>query len=235
MRIAAFSLAVALALSFLATRALAAEMVVIESNAPSLREGTVVDSTKEVTVPAGAKITLMAASGEKTKIEGPFTGKPPASAKAGDPRLMTAVARLFDPQAKDTTALGAFRGRKGASLVGPDAIDAVRGGNFCVLQNMQPRLRRGLPGQMPEWGKLTAIKEGVDGDVAWAAGMTLADWPAAVPIAEGARYMLSRARAQPVRIVLHVEPKGLSLAARLEWMLERGCREQAVLLVDQLP
>ncbi len=234
MRIAGFGLGIALALS-IAAPARAAELVVIESDAPALQEGSLVDTGRDISVPAGARVTLMAASGEKVRIDGPFAGKPPASAKAGDPRLLVAVARLLDPGAKDTTALGAFRGRRGSSLVGPDTIDAVRGGHFCVLQDMAPRLRRGVPATTPEWGRLTAIREGVDGEVAWSGGMTVADWPRAVPIVEGGRYMLARAHGNPVRIVLHVEPKGHALAARLEWMLDKGCREQAVLMLDQLP
>lgn len=227
--------AIAFALLFLAGRVAAAELVVLESNAPALPEGTVLDSGRDLSVPEGAKVTLMAASGEKTRIEGPFAGKPPAPGKPGDRRLIAAVARLLDPQARDTTALGAFRGRRGTSLLGPDTIDAVRGGPFCVLQDMPPRFRRGVPATEPEWGRLSAIKEGVDGEVAWSGGMTLADWPKAVPISEGGRYMLARARGNPVRIVLHVEAKGLGLAQRLEWMLDKGCREQAVLMLDRLP
>jgi hypothetical protein len=215
--------------------AAAAELVVLDSTAPAIQKGSVVDSAAEISLPPGSKVTLMAATGEKVRLTGPFNGKIPASAKAGDPKLVTAVARLLDPQAKDTTALGAFRGAKAPTTPAHDAIDVARGGNFCVLQNTKVKLRRNAPAASPEWGKLTAIKEGTEAEVSWPADVTMADWPAAVPVNDGGRYMLARSKAQPVRVVLHVEPKGLQLAGRLEWMQQRGCKDQALALLEQLP
>jgi hypothetical protein len=231
-----FSLAIAMALSLpMAAAAIAAELVVIDSNAPDLKKGSVVDSAAEISLPAGTRATLMSASGEKVRLTGPFSGKVPASAKAGDPKLVTAVARLLDPQAKDTTALGAFRGAKAVSTPAPDAIDAAKGGNFCVLQNTKVKLRRGTPPATADWGKLTAIKEGTEAEVTWAADVATADWPSQIPISDGGRYMLARSKSQPVRVVLYLEPKGLQLAGRLEWMQERGCKEQALALLEQMP
>jgi len=204
----------------------AAELVVIESTAPDLKEGAVVDSTKEIKLPAGAKVTLLTAAGDPVHLDGPFAGKVPAGSKPGDPSLVGAVSRLLNPAGKDTSTVGAVRGITATAAPDPGAVDSAQGGEYCVLRNVPVRLRRG-PSGSAEWARLTATKGGDTGEIAWAAGSTLAEWPAAVPQADGARYTLSRVRGQPAHITLHIEPAGLNLAQRLGWMQKQGCTEQA--------
>ena len=62
---------VAAFLPFSATTALAADLVVLESNVASLAPGSVVPASQSVTLSGGAKIVMIAADGPTRSVSGP--------------------------------------------------------------------------------------------------------------------------------------------------------------------
>ena len=76
----------------LAQGAFAGQLIVIDSTAPELMPGQVVDGSKVLGIAAGARVTLIAEDGRVTTLKGPFSGRPGAGPGAG-PRPRTSGQR----------------------------------------------------------------------------------------------------------------------------------------------
>ena len=84
--------------------------------------------------------------------------------------------------------------------------------------------------------KLTHKESRASADLEWPAGAATIGWPAAVPIENGADYLL-RPKAMLVarKMTLHLVPGDLpSDAHRAAWMAEAGCTSQAMILISQM-
>lgn len=75
----------------------AADLVVINSNAPGIAKGAVIDDAKPISVPAGSRVSLVSATGAVVTINGPFDGPPSqrAGGGGGDGRLVASLATLL--------------------------------------------------------------------------------------------------------------------------------------------
>jgi hypothetical protein len=86
-----------------------ADMVVLGSTAPAIAVGTVIQAGAQLTIPAGATVTLLAADGTQQTVAGPggtVGGRPPAPSEAG---VLGTLAALLDGQDGETR-LGGGRG-----------------------------------------------------------------------------------------------------------------------------
>ncbi len=96
------------ALAMLAGGAVAADYVILESDAAGIEPGIVVDGGADIVVPAGAHIVLIDPAGETRVVAGPYSGMV-ANAR-GSQNSASAIDRLTTQRGKDTKVLGAVRG-----------------------------------------------------------------------------------------------------------------------------
>jgi hypothetical protein len=224
-RIAAF----ALLLAAVALPAAARPLVVIVSTSDALPPGKIIDSDTPVTLPQDTRVTLVGPDGKNLEMQGPYSGKPALGAvsKADDPTLVSRLSRLFETTV-DSAMPGGVRGAAEAPPPGPWSIDIDHGGTYCVAGIETIRLWRRHAGN-----SLKAAVRPADADhpvtLSWSADDVEVPWPADLPPAAEAKYLVRRAGASlPTVIVLRRVPAGLpNDAERAAWMGEHGCAPQA--------
>ncbi|MEE8141224.1 MAG: hypothetical protein V3T66_09980, partial [Alphaproteobacteria bacterium] len=62
----------------IAQGAFAGQLIVIDSTAPDLVRGQILDGSKPLGLAAGTRVTLVAEDGQVTTLKGPFSGRPGA-------------------------------------------------------------------------------------------------------------------------------------------------------------
>ncbi len=89
----------------MAQGAFAGQLIVIDSTAPELVPGQVVDGSKVLGVAAGARVTLIAEDGQVTTLKGPFTGRPGAGPGVpGGSGLIGSLSRCARPSRERSAA-----------------------------------------------------------------------------------------------------------------------------------
>ncbi len=223
----------ALALAFLmvAAQSAHADMVVVRTNGGPLKPGQTVATGATITLPAGVTATLVGQDGKTLTLNGPYSGTPsPASAAAGDPKVVTALSRLLIASAADSSALGVTRG---TAIRDPYAIELV-GGTHCQVPSKQPYFVRG-----DTTGPFQIVITAATGDestVNWTPGSARASWPDTLRFDAGT-YLLRRPdRPDPVRLsVRRVPQSAQEPAAAAAWMADHGCSNQALALLKAMP
>ncbi|MEL7462891.1 MAG: hypothetical protein AAFN79_02425 [Pseudomonadota bacterium] len=98
----------AAALSGFAFATQASDVVILDSTAPALESGALVDEDAEVSIPAGAVVTVILPSGDTKVIDGPYSG----ALGATDAVESAGLAELTTARGGDTKVLGAVRAPK---------------------------------------------------------------------------------------------------------------------------
>jgi hypothetical protein len=226
-----------LAVLFAAAVAGAGEVVVIESNAPGLSPGVVVDGSKPLELAPGTAVTLVTGDGRVKSIKGPFSGVPFAGEESapGGSALIRSLSRLISGKSPKTGELGMMRGER---LVGrPDAwsIDVIRSGAHCVTDRLHALLWRPisvkaetLTIRRQPWGERVSVD--------WPAGTNSLIWPKALPLEHGGQYLVKlSSRISGTKLVVYVVPANLPTDAHLAaWMADLGCKEQALALIAEM-
>ena len=229
----------------MAEGAFAGQLIVIDSTAPELVPGQVVDGSKVLGVAAGARVTLIAEDGQVTTLKGPITGRPGAGPGApGGSGLMGSLSRLVGGPSAVSGALAVMRGSRGADPADAWAVDLVRSVNVCVRAGATPVLRR-KKSRMARTLTVNVLPDGAEKNVEWPAGSDRVGWPEGLALTDGGRYLArvsSRkslagmsGRTTETTLVVHLVPGGLpSDAHRAAWMAENGCIGQARALLAGL-
>jgi len=210
------------ALLVAAPSAMASEFVVVESSSQLHSLGKMISG--QIEVKSGERVTLMDASGNMHRLEGPFSGAVTA-ARASNVGALKAVSRLLADNATDTSTLGAIR-QVPRAAGGEGAISAELAGDQCVTGTQNLKVWRAEIAAA-ESAELRQVN-GTSGRVIWAKGEAVAPWPEAVPVVLGAPYLLRRDGATiPHKLVLHQVPSSLSPGERIGGMVDAGCLAQA--------
>ena len=91
------------------TAAIAAEYVVLDSNAAGIEPGVVVDDDAQMTIPEGATVVIVNPKGQTEVVNGPFTGKLSDARTNSSESLSETLDRLTKTRGQDTKVLGAVR------------------------------------------------------------------------------------------------------------------------------
>ncbi len=229
----------------MAQGAFAGQLIVIDSTAPDLVPGQVVDGSKVLGVAAGARVTLIAEDGQVTTLKGPFSGRPGAGPGVpGGSGLMGSLARLVGGPSAASGALGVMRGSRGADPADAWSVNLVRSVHVCVRAGASPVLRR-EKSRMARTLTIKALPDGAEKSVEWPAGSDRIGWPEGLAITDGGRYLArvsSRkslagmsGKTTETTLVVHRVPGGLpSDAHRAAWMAEIECMGQARALLTGL-
>jgi len=222
----------ALLISFgLPASADAAELLILKSTESSLPEGGIIDSAATLSIPAGAKLTLVGEAGSKITLEGPYSGVPAASEPAAEDglgsRMLMALSRLIVGTPPDPTALGATRG--GAVAVADDVwpINVSLSGDHCLRTDLPPTFWRAATDNAATLAVKRLRQSWVKTD--WPAGRASLGWPGGVDLIDDATYLVRHGSGITVtKVIVHLMPGDLpSDFHRAAWMAEHGCLRQA--------
>lgn len=228
--------------------ALAAEAVVVASTAPGYALGQIVADGASVTVPEGAGVLLLFASGRTLRVKGPYAGPfDSLQDKAPDGAGRAALAGLVGGGGFVQTDLGAARALGSPldrAVERAFAIDPGLAGTYCLPAAGLPVLSRPRDPGLSTVALATVAPATVasNGDgrtgaatVSWADAAPV-PWPAALPLAEGSEIRVAGADGAP-RHTLRFHrlegpaTNGAALAVRLA---EAGCARQAAVLLSPL-
>jgi len=228
--------------------ALAAEAVVVASTAPGYALGQIVADGASVTVPEGAGVLLLFASGRTLRVKGPYAGPfDSLQDKTQDGAGRAALAGLLSSERFVQTDLGAARTLGSPLDRAVDrvfAIDPGLAGTYCLPAGGLPVLSRPRD---PGLSTVALATVALDGDgrtgavtVSWADAAPV-PWPAALPLAEGSEIRVAGTDGAPrhtLRFHRLEAPAtngaalaGAALAVRLAGA---GCTRQAAALLTPL-
>ena len=217
----------------------AAEMLVIGAEGVDLAEGDIVDSATPIQLTAGARVTLISRDGTSVTLKGPFDGPPFADAQESpeERTLFRALGTLFAAGGRQQGATkGATRGGGGAAAdVDAWLIDTGVQGDACARAGGPVTLWRAASDKASAL-KLTHTGARASAELEWPPGAATLAWPAAVPLENGAEYLVRLKGVLIARkLTLHLVPGDLpSEAHRAAWMAEHGCLSQARALLAQV-
>ena len=210
--------------------------IVVRASGPSAlayAPGTQLADTARITLKAGDQLVLVDARGTRT-LAGP--GSFAASGSAARMGLSATAARFIATQNAQERRGGAVRGSGDASraTASPNIWFIVPGqsGTHCLVEPSAAKLWRPAADQP---ATIDVKGPAAAGQVAVPAGRSIADWPAAVPLSDGAEYTLSGQGLPPTKLriaLVAADPDQLDdVAAKL---VARGCTAQVDLMVKVL-
>ncbi len=221
----------------------AMDYVVVRAENSDLAPGAVLKDGQSVTLASGAKITLVGETGKTFNLAGPFDGTLPAGQPAEDRGVVASLSRLMTMESRNRSLVGAY---KGGGRGDPWSIQPGAAETFCV-KGGHVQLHRDTPGGTEEaqlWsvgsdapsagGGMMAIGTetgNVTGRVRWENGQSEAAWPREVAMSDGGRYRMSW-RGRTLDFMVAVAPREHGSAAlAAAWMTEKGCVDQALILI----
>lgn len=208
---------------------LAGQLVIVESTAPGLESGGILDTAQRLEIAAGARITVIAEDGTVRTLEGPFSGTLGGGGPAsGDRGVVASLARLIAGKGAQSGTLGVMRGGPRADPPDPLVVDIFRSGTHCAAADKVVRLWR----QNTRRAILLEMKTlpyGAKVRADWPVGASSIVWPGDLALKDGGEYLAKRAKGLTAsRLILRLVPAGLpSQAHRIAWMADAGCARQA--------
>ncbi|MBB5685846.1 hypothetical protein [Sphingobium boeckii] len=217
-----------------------AQSTVVRAGGPSARSypaGKSLAANAKIALVAGDSLTILDAKGTRT-LRGPGTYSANGGAAAPDKR--TAFNALVSTQNRKQSRTGAVRevgtGKVIAQRPNLWLVDVQSSATMCLADPAKVQLWR------PDMEKAQTVTirndtTGKAATVTWGVGRSEAPWPAALPVADGASYSLSRAgAAAPVKLKMATVDAAIAgdpatLAAALH---AKGCTPQFDLLAARL-
>jgi hypothetical protein len=146
----------------------------------------------------------------------------------------------FDAAQISLASAAGQRGRFGALRAAEVAqnpsvwdIDVSQGGKICVKDPVNVRLWR--PDSEADATVTIRSEDGKSQQLTWAAGKSVAQWPAALPIKSGAEYQVEwpdGGDSSKLELVTIVPPPPEDLVGAAQVLIEHGCQKQLDLLVQ---
>jgi hypothetical protein len=198
----------------------AANVVVVKSLGPSAKAyppGKTLPETAKINLQGGDVVTVLGpASAETLRGPGNFDAKQVALASAAGQR----------------GRFGALRAAEVAHNPSIWDIDASQGGKICVTDASKLQLWR-PDSETPATVQIHAA-DGTTQELNWATGVTLAAWPAALPINNGASYQIEWPDSGEKSSLNFVSVPGTpgDLVGAAQVLIEHGCQKQLDLLVE---
>jgi hypothetical protein len=198
----------------------AANVVVVKSLGPSAKvypPGKTLPETAKINLQGGDVVTVLGpASAQTLRGPGNFDAKQVALASAAGQR----------------GRFGALRAAEVAHNPSIWDIDASQGGKICVTDASKLQLWR-PDSETPATVQIHAA-DGTTQELNWATGVTLAAWPAALPINNGASYQIEWSDSGEKSSLNFVSVPGTpgDLVGAAQVLIEHGCQKQLDLLVE---
>jgi hypothetical protein len=205
--------------------------VVIDSIGSPVKIGQEIDFTRPLILRRGEKLSLISHTGFIMTFIGPTTV---TAAQAANPHGV----KFFDPLRALMEKLeksGSLRdtGAGGKMLESPWYVDVTRPGPHCILERAPVTVWRDLAGQSQT---LVIGPAGTSSaaTVQWPRGSELMALGGDVRFDNGGR-VIAELEGVVTELTIHIIPRGVTRpVAQAAWMIEKGCEEQAVVIVRGL-
>lgn len=239
MTIARTSTAMAFLILFgLLASADAADLLILDSTQSDLPEGGIIDASAMLSIPAGARLTLVGEAGRKITLKGPYSGVPGAAGEAAangfGSRMLAALSWLIVGAPADPSTVGGLRAV--ASEMPDDlwALNVSRSGDHCLRTDIPTRLWRPRADQAAALSIKRPRQTWVRAE--WPAGQETLAWPGGVELTDDTTYLLRLGSGFAVnRLTVHLLPSDLpGDFHRAAWMSQTGCLRQARLLLSRI-
>jgi len=214
--------------------AAAADLVVIESGAPTYPAGRTLSATTPIKLAAGEFIVIVTEDARLVRVVGPHDG-PAVGSAPDESAVRKALDRLVSADEPRVGGVGAVRGgdERDAAVdtrPGPWFVHSEIGGEQCALRDRPIELWREMTAAGAT-AQITSAESDAVAAVRWGEGAARAAWPTDVLPATDDRIYLVRfdgaTRSVAIKVRL-LEPavasNGLAAAA---WLAAKGCTAQA--------
>jgi hypothetical protein len=219
---------------WLAAGAGAAEIVVLESNAPRFAAGQTMIESAAIELAAGEIVVIVTEDARLLRLEGPYEG--PVVGAPPDPSAMRkALERLVSADEPRVGGVGAVRGDEDAQTAvdtRPEAwlVHSERGGEQCALRGGSIELWREDSSRSSS-AQITDTVTDAAATVRWSEGAPRAPWPEQSLAPVDDRIYLIRFegvdRSTAVRVRLLAASVTESPLAAAAWLAAKGCTAQA--------
>ncbi len=214
------------------TMALAAQLVVVESHGAPLKPGEVIDDGTPLVLAAGQHVTLIAANGSTLSLDGPYNAKPTGDGTTG-PGLADTLKSLVVQNQSRTGDVGVVRAGGTVALPDPWVLDVTHPGNVCVRAGTRPVVWRAT-GHKPADLTITPLDRSWMVAATWPEGADRFELPPPFPVVGRSTYIVELNHARTA-VTVNVIPEAVSNdPMRAAWMIEKGCRAQAVALLKTI-
>lgn len=212
--------------------AAAAEFVVLSSTVASVSVGQIIEPGQRITLPEKARLVLVNEAGRTISLKGPYAGAPGGEAKGGKSKFVAALASLVRSTEEDAHSVGAIRAASIRNKRQAMMINISETGDFCLFEDGGEELTRYQSETWPEIN-ITAVADGRSQTVAWPKGARTLPWPEALPIKNGATYLVDQSgKDSRTMLVMHRLSGEYPTDAHLVVeMASRGCLEQSKMML----
>ncbi len=218
--------------------ATASQLVVIAASGVELDPGQVIEGGQALSLPAGAKLTLIDAEGTPFRLVGPFEGPVgDANGSSEGSGVISALASLITRGRGQKPTVGATREAEEGALRAaiPDAwaIPVGRPGDYCLRPDGPNYLWRHDPSREAML-TLSKVGGGWQGQQVWRRGADRLPMPPRFPGQPAASFLLIHGE-EEAEVTLHMLPGAVKKTAlRAALMAEAGCELQAMALIETL-
>jgi hypothetical protein len=216
-----------------------AETIVVRASGPSAKvytPGKKLADNASVMLKDGDVVTLLDGRGTRT-LRGPGTFGATASAAVGS-ETRTSLASLLETKRVMRARTGAVRGGMSDEASVPRSpnlwyVDISQPTTACIADPAAVRMWRPMSADAASV-TITPKAGGTAATVSFGAGESVAMWPAELPVADGASYMLSwPGNSKPVMIDFAIMAPGTGgLESMASTLISRKCDAQLNLLVE---
>ncbi len=213
----------------------AADLVVVDAVGTDIQPGAAIDGSKPLRLGAGARVTLVAATGAVIRLRGPYEQAPqPDGSAAAGPGVADALRLLMTQQPAHTTTIATVRGL-GVEREPDDpwVVNTGKSGDRCL------KAGAGLVLWRSDASEAAPLSLGpADGSWAaqatWPAGAQSLAIPADVPIEDGQAFAITVGAERTVQTIHRIPPTVAGDAMLAGWMSEKGCDRQAKALAARV-
>lgn len=228
--LAAASLLAGLACSGVAA---AGQLVVVESRGANLKPGDMVDDTKPLVLTAGQHVSLIAENGSTLNFDGPYNA-PPTSAAASAPGMAATLQALVVQNQTRTNEVGVVRGAAAeAALPDPWLLDVSHPGSLCVRAGARPVLWRASATKTATV-TITPLDRTWSMTATWPQGDDRLELPPPFPLTARSTYIVDVDHDRAAVTINALPDTVRADPMRAAWMIEKGCRAQAVALLKTI-
>ena len=207
------------------------QLVVIKSSSQAFSAGQLIDGTASVSLNLGESLSLVSSVGKTIRLDGPYDGQPAPLAPSGESTLLDSLSKIVTESAQ-TTTLAVFRNVN--KKHSPWTVRAGKSGIYCLPGAASTVIKRRKPYDEIEY-TITDAQSGEKITESWRSGESKTSWPESLMLLDNATYTITLPDQESADITVRLLPaESESLAHRIVWMSEAGCKKQSRQLLNEL-
>ena len=209
-----------------------ADVIVVQSNAPGIRAGQLLEGAAKVTIPAGKQAVFVLPSGATRTVSGPFDGTASklSQGSKSSSGVFDAVKRYVVTGGTSDSGVGAMRSAMPASLSKPvpfswRLVPVTASGDVCLVKNAPIKLARAGKGEAMSV-TLIDTKQSRKVRTTFPAKADTIPWPDDLELDAGATYAMLVPKKSPRQIRVRVLSEQPSREETLLVLHRERCQSQ---------